>query len=147
MADILALYATGETYPYGAAGHDFSDYLDLIWSREKSTGEAAWRQVLALVVGPTSSQSGYRPRKRLPQDIRTQLTPDLVLAGLEAAARASGATLATTARSSRGRVPVSAHRRPEWSLPGETVSAGPLTSRRRIDGGPVHQHAARRGRR
>ena len=30
----------------------------------------------------------------LPQDIRTQLTPDLV-AGLEAAARASGATLAT----------------------------------------------------
>ena len=53
-----------DLHPYRSGRSDFGDYLDLIWSREKSTGEAAWRQVLAPVVGPTLVAPGYTASKK-----------------------------------------------------------------------------------
>ncbi|MCB1297175.1 MAG: amino acid adenylation domain-containing protein, partial [Gordonia sp.] len=98
LADMLALYATGSTYTEqvsGGATGDFGDYLRTIAGRDDDAAFAAWRQVLAPVEGPTLVAAGQQATAdAMPRDLETLLDADLI-ADLEAAARAEGATLAT----------------------------------------------------
>ncbi|HMS77769.1 non-ribosomal peptide synthetase, partial [Gordonia sp. (in: high G+C Gram-positive bacteria)] len=98
LADMLALYATGSTYTdqvSGGATGDFGDYLRTIAGRDDDAALAAWRQVLAPVEGPTLVAAGQQATAdAMPRDLETLLDADLI-ADLEAAARAEGATLAT----------------------------------------------------
>ncbi|QHN36337.1 amino acid adenylation domain-containing protein [Gordonia pseudamarae] len=94
MADLLALYATGQPFT-GAQSTDFGDYLDLIARRDDAAGMAAWQQVLAPVDGSTRVAAGMTgTTDALPREVHTFIGPELV-SGVEASARACGATLAT----------------------------------------------------
>ncbi|GAB93098.1 non-ribosomal peptide synthetase, partial [Gordonia rhizosphera] len=97
LADLLALYATGTTYTgqIGSGGGDFEDYLTHIASIDKAAGRAAWREVLAPVDTPTLVAPGAEATSdALPQDHAVILDSELV-SGIEAVARAEGATVAT----------------------------------------------------
>ncbi|WP_287384606.1 non-ribosomal peptide synthetase, partial [Gordonia sp. (in: high G+C Gram-positive bacteria)] len=94
MADLLALYATGQPFT-GVQSADFGDYLDLISRRDEAVGMAAWKKVLDKVDGPTLVAAGQTGSTDvLPQEVHTFLDAELV-SGVEESARANGATLAT----------------------------------------------------
>jgi len=95
LADLLALYATGDTFTGSADGRDFEDFLKHIGAVDGRAGLEAWSRWLSQVEGPTLVAPGVeatadtRPRERI-----VILDEDLT-AGLEAAVRRQGVTLAT----------------------------------------------------
>ncbi|WP_018177825.1 non-ribosomal peptide synthetase [Jongsikchunia kroppenstedtii] len=95
LADLLALYATGDTFTGNADGRDFEDFLRHISAVDDRAGLEAWSQWLSQVEGPTLVAPGVeatadtRPREQI------VLLDEQLSADLEAAVRRHGVTLAT----------------------------------------------------
>ncbi|MEZ5210151.1 non-ribosomal peptide synthase/polyketide synthase [Gordonia sp. (in: high G+C Gram-positive bacteria)] len=99
MADVLAVYATGDTYTSQVRGDstaDFEDYLALIAARDADAGFAAWGRVLERVEGPTVVSTGVAEARTdmMPRDHEVMLDSDLV-GRVESVAREHNATLAS----------------------------------------------------
>ncbi|WP_439644644.1 amino acid adenylation domain-containing protein, partial [Gordonia soli] len=97
LADLLALYATGATYTgqTSDATGDFADYLAHIAAADDAAGIAAWSGVVAPLEGPTLVAPGVEATaETLPRETAMVLDADLT-GELDAAARGSGATIAT----------------------------------------------------
>ncbi|MGW9266472.1 amino acid adenylation domain-containing protein, partial [Gordonia terrae] len=101
LADLLALYATGETYTGQVAGgegsqrSDFADHVRRLAAADRDAGLAAWRQVLAPIEGPTLVAPGLEATDdELPRQHRVMLDEETT-AGLEELTRTEGVTTAT----------------------------------------------------
>ncbi|PKZ63888.1 non-ribosomal peptide synthetase, partial [Gordonia terrae] len=100
MADLFALYATGQTYTgtvaaeSGARG-DYLDYLRYIAASDTEAGLAAWRSVLSAVDEPTLVGSGREATSdQLPRDHSVLLPPEITSA-VDDLTRARGVTVST----------------------------------------------------
>lgn len=97
LADLLALYATGETYTgqTGATGLDFADHVRRLAASDRDAGLAVWREVLEPVEGPTLVAPGLEATDdELPRQYRVMLDEETT-AGLEELTRTEGVTVAT----------------------------------------------------
>ncbi|WP_415270932.1 amino acid adenylation domain-containing protein [Gordonia amicalis] len=100
LADLFALYATGQTYTGTVAAQsgsegDYLDYLRHIAASDTEAGLAAWRSVLEIVEEPTLVGAGREATTdQLPRDASTMLSPELT-AAIEDLTRASGVTVST----------------------------------------------------
>ena len=94
LADLLALYATGQTYT-GDSGADFGDHVRRLAAADHDAALVAWRTVLAPVSEPTLVATKFEvTAQSLPQDHPTELPAELA-AGLERRAQELGVTTAT----------------------------------------------------
>ncbi|ETA04625.1 hypothetical protein V525_23105, partial [Gordonia alkanivorans CGMCC 6845] len=100
LADLFALYATGQTYTGTVAARsggegDYLDYLRHIAAADTEAGLDAWRSVLEIVEEPTLVGAGREATTdQLPRDASTMLSPELT-AAIEDLTRASGVTVST----------------------------------------------------
>jgi len=93
LADLLALYATGE--PYTAGGADFGDYVRRIAGTDHAEALAAWRAVLAPLDEPTLvAPAAEATAAAMPRDLRVTLT-SAAASGLERITKELGVTTAT----------------------------------------------------
>ncbi|MGW5525070.1 non-ribosomal peptide synthase/polyketide synthase, partial [Gordonia sp. NPDC003950] len=96
IADLLALYATGETYTgqINTAGTDFADFLALPAQSDDRASLAAWRELLAPLSGPTLvSRVSEATVDAMPRDHAVVLESRLSLE-IEQLARERGVTVA-----------------------------------------------------
>ncbi|WP_137811337.1 non-ribosomal peptide synthetase, partial [Gordonia sp. GAMMA] len=100
MADLFALYATGQTYTgtvaaeSGARG-DYFDYLRYIAASDTEAGLAAWRSVLSAVDEPTLVGSAREATSdQLPRD-HSVLLPAEITSAVDDLTRARGVTVST----------------------------------------------------
>ncbi|MGF0327427.1 amino acid adenylation domain-containing protein [Gordonia hongkongensis] len=100
MADLFALYSTGQTYTgtvaaeSGARG-DYFDYLRYIAASDTEAGLAAWRSVLSTVDEPTLVGSGREATSdQLPRD-HSVLLPAEITSAVDDLTRARGVTVST----------------------------------------------------
>ncbi|MGB6247292.1 amino acid adenylation domain-containing protein, partial [Gordonia sp. (in: high G+C Gram-positive bacteria)] len=97
MADLLALYATGDTYTGRAAdaGADFADFLNHIGTVDDAAGLAAWRELLAPLDGPTLvAADAESTAQSLPRDHVFVLDTETA-AQIDDLARVHGVTVST----------------------------------------------------
>nr|WP_217997255.1 non-ribosomal peptide synthetase [Gordonia paraffinivorans] len=96
LADLLTLYATGETFTRpGVTGSDFADHARAVATADTEAGLAAWREVLAPVTEPTLVAPGHEPSADAPpRDLEFTVDAD-VTERLEALARDNSTTMAT----------------------------------------------------
>ncbi|GAB17963.1 putative non-ribosomal peptide synthetase, partial [Gordonia effusa NBRC 100432] len=97
IADLLALYATGQTYTgtINTSGNDFGDFLALPGTADDEAGLTAWRQIIAPLESPTLvSRGAEATHDQLPADHTVFLDPELS-AGIESVARSRGVTVST----------------------------------------------------
>ncbi len=96
LADLLTLYATGETFTRPAiSGSDFADHARAVATADTEAGLAAWREVLAPVSEPTLVAPGHEPSSDAPpRDL--EVTVDVEMTErLESLARENSTTMAT----------------------------------------------------
>ncbi|WP_413617159.1 amino acid adenylation domain-containing protein [Gordonia rubripertincta] len=98
LADLLSLYATGETFTGslpGASQRDFADHARAVATTDTAAGLAAWREVLAPVTEPTLVAPGHEPAADAPpRDFEFTVDVD-VTERLEALARDNSTTMST----------------------------------------------------
>ncbi|WP_197028072.1 non-ribosomal peptide synthetase, partial [Gordonia alkanivorans] len=98
LADLLSLYATGETFTGslpGASQRDFADHARAVATIDTAAGLAAWREVLAPVTEPTLVAPGHEPSADAPpRDFEFTVDVD-VTERLEALGRDNSTTMST----------------------------------------------------
>ncbi|MDL9939034.1 condensation domain-containing protein, partial [Gordonia sp. ABSL1-1] len=97
LADLLAGYATGQTYTgqISDGDGDFADFVRLVATSDRDAGLAAWARVLAPVEGPTLvSSMATATVDQLPDDLSVLLDA-ATTAAIDELSRAHGVTAAT----------------------------------------------------
>ncbi|WP_185981988.1 non-ribosomal peptide synthetase [Gordonia rubripertincta] len=98
LADLLSLYATGETFTGGlpgATGRDFAEHARAVATADVTAGITAWREVLASVTEPTLVAPGHEPSADAPPRDHEFALDVEVTERLEALARDNSTTMAT----------------------------------------------------
>ena len=98
LADLLSLYATGETFTGslpGASGRDFADHARAVATTDIAAGLTAWREVLAPVSEPTLVAPGHEPSADAPPRDHEFALDVEVTERLEALARDNSTTMST----------------------------------------------------
>ncbi|MDS1113878.1 amino acid adenylation domain-containing protein [Gordonia westfalica] len=98
LADLLSLYATGETFTGslpGASGRDFADHARAVATTDIAAGLTAWREVLAPVSEPTLVAPGHEPSADAPPRDHEFALHVEVTERLEALARDNSTTMST----------------------------------------------------
>ncbi|WP_167330277.1 non-ribosomal peptide synthetase, partial [Gordonia namibiensis] len=98
LADLLSLYATGQTFTGslpGTSGRDFADHARAVATADVEAGIAAWREVLAPVTEPTLVAPGHEPSADAPPRDHQFSIDVKVTERLEALARNNSTTMAT----------------------------------------------------
>ncbi|MBD0024578.1 non-ribosomal peptide synthetase, partial [Gordonia sp. (in: high G+C Gram-positive bacteria)] len=95
LADLLALYATGDVFTVDT-GHDFADFLAAVAAKDTTAGLAAWRGVVERADGATLVAPGIEATvDSMPRKHAAVLGSEIV-AALESVARKHNSTIATT---------------------------------------------------
>ncbi|MFV3116267.1 non-ribosomal peptide synthase/polyketide synthase [Gordonia amicalis] len=98
LADLLSLYATGETFTGSlpdASGRDFADHARAVATTDIAAGLTAWREVLAPVSEPTLVAPGHEPSADAPPRDHEFALDVEVTERLEALARDNSTTMST----------------------------------------------------
>ncbi|MBM7369547.1 amino acid adenylation domain-containing protein/non-ribosomal peptide synthase protein (TIGR01720 family) [Gordonia hydrophobica] len=98
LADLLTLYATGQTFTSslpGAGTGDFADHARAVAAVDRTAGLDAWRQILAPITEPTLVAPGHEPSADAPpRDFIFEISEE-VSDRLDALGRENAVTMAT----------------------------------------------------